>query len=352
MLKSLELFFKKKKILITGHSGFKGSWLKRWLEILGSETSGISLYPNTKKNHFDLLFSRKEEGNFWVDIRDCEKVHKVLKNIEPEIIFHLAAQPSVLEGYKFPIETFDTNIIGTINVLSAAKKAGSVKSFVVITSDKCYENKEWTFPYRETDRLGGFDPYSSSKACAELVTESLRNVFILENRKTRIASARAGNVIGGGDWTSDRLVVDLVEAINKNKSFILRNPKSTRPWQHVLDPLFGYLLLAKKNFESSKYSEGWNFGPEISSNLTTKKIVEKFLRKWKTIKVIEKDLYSKKYEAQSLMVDSTKSKLRLNWKPKILIDEALDLTIQWYRSYYENKNVITDKQIEYFMSKL
>ena len=352
MLKSLELFFKKKKILITGHSGFKGSWLKRWLEILGSETSGISLYPNTKKNHFDLLFTRKDKGNFWVDIRNGEKVHKVLKNIEPEIIFHLAAQPSVLEGYKFPIETFETNIIGTANVLSAAKKVGSVKSFVVITSDKCYENKEWTFPYRETDRLGGFDPYSSSKACAELVTESLRNVFILENRKTRIATARSGNVIGGGDWTSDRLIIDLVEAINKNKSFILRNPKSTRPWQHVLDPLFGYLLLAKKNFESSKYSEGWNFGPEISSNLTTKKIVKKFLRKWKNIKVIEKDLYSKKYEAQSLMVDSTKSKLRLNWKPKILIDEALDLTIQWYRSYYENKNIITDKQIEYFMRKL
>ena len=279
MLKSLELFFKKKKILITGHSGFKGSWLKRWLEILGSETSGISLYPNTKKNHFDLLFSRKDKGNFWIDIRNCEKVHKVLKNFEPEIIFHLAAQSSVLEGYKFPIETFETNIIGTVNVLSAAKKVGSVKSFVVITSDKCYENKEWTFPYRETDRLGGFDPYSSSKACAELVTESLRNVFILENRKTRIATARSGNVIGGGDWTSDRLIIDLVEAINKNKSFILRNPKSTRPWQHVLDPLFGYLLLAKKNFESSKYSEGWNFGPEISSNLTTKKIVKKIFKK-------------------------------------------------------------------------
>ncbi len=352
MLKSLELFFKNKKILITGHSGFKGSWLTRWLEILGSETYGISLYPNTKNNHFDLLFRRKDKSHFWIDIRNYEKVQKVLKNIKPEIIFHLAAQPSVLEGYKFPIETFETNIIGTANVLSAAKKVDSVKSFVVITSDKCYENKEWSFPYRESDRLGGFDPYSSSKACAELVTDSLRNVFASENSKIRIASARAGNVIGGGDWTSDRLVVDLIEAIKKNKTFILRNPKSTRPWQHVLDPLFGYLILAKKNFESTKFSEGWNFGPGINSNLTTKKIVEKFLRKWKKIKVIEKNLYSKNHEAQSLMVDSTKSKLRLNWESKIFIDEALDLTIQWYRSYYENKNVITDKQIEYFMSKL
>ena len=350
-MRKLESFFKNKRILITGHSGFKGSWLMRWLEIFGSKTFGLSLIPNTKNNHFDLLFSRKDKRNFWVDIRDYREVQKVLKNIKPEIIFHLAAQPSVIESYKFPIDTFETNIIGTANLLNSAKKAGSVKSFVVVTSDKCYENKEWTIPYRETDRLGGFDPYSSSKACAELIANSLRNTFRLEKNKIQISSTRAGNVIGGGDWTSDRLIVDLVEAIKKNKSFILRHPQSTRPWQHVLDPLFGYLLLAKKNYESSKYSESWNFGPNINANLTTKKIVEKFFKKWKKTKIIEKNIYPNNYEAQSLMVDSTKSNLRLNWKSNIFIDEAIDLTIQWYRSFYEKKIVITDSQIEYFMSK-
>ena len=351
-MKTLNSFFKNKKILITGHSGFKGSWLMRWLEIFGSKTFGLSLHPNTKNNHFDLLFNRKDKRNFWVDIRDYRKVKKVLKNIKPEIIFHLAAQPSVLESYKFPINTFETNIIGTANLLNAAQKVGSVKSLIVVTSDKCYENMEWTYPYRETDKLGGFDPYSSSKACAELVTNCLRNTFKLERNKIQISSAIPGNVIGGGDWTSDRLIVDLIEAIKKNKPFTLRHPKSTRPWQHVLDPLFGYLLLAKKNFESSKYSESWNFGPNVNSNLTTKKVVEKFLKKWKKIKVIEKNLYPNSYEAQSLMLDSTKSNLRLNWESKIFLDEAIELTIQWYKSFYEKKIVITDNQIEYFTSKL
>ena len=358
---SLKEFFTGKKVLITGHTGFKGSWLSQILLNFGAEMVGIALEPNTKPNLFSILGLNDSMKNYFVDIRDFNKIKEVVKRERPEIIFHLAAQPIVRESYDNPLYTYETNIIGTANVLQAIKETISVKSAVIITTDKVYENKEWVWPYREVDTIGSNpDPYSTSKACAELVIQSyLKSFFNIENynktHKCLIASARAGNVIGGGDWANDRLVPDIIKNIfERNENIIIRNPESIRPWQHVLEPLIGYLMLSKELYQGNKNFVGaWNFAPNEDNHITVKELIRK------AISILEKGNYSiqmdnKKHEVKLLRLDSTKSKIYLHWKPVLSIDEVLDWTFEWYKNYYSNKNMLnfTKEQIETFFNKV
>ena len=264
--------YRNKRVLVTGHTGFKGSWLCKWLNHLGAEVFGYSLNPSTEPNHFDL--SNPKVKSHINNIQDLNSVRDFITKSEPEIIFHLAAQPLVIESYKEPLETFTTNVIGTANILEAARYTDTVKAIIIITTDKCYKNKECIYGYRETDELGGYDPYSASKACTELVTESYKNSFFKkDNTGLLIASARAGNVLGGGDWTSNRIFKDIAIAASEKEKLILRNPESIRPWQHVLEPLSGYLLLGQLLFQNRKeFAEPWNFGPSHNSNITVRAV--------------------------------------------------------------------------------
>ena len=345
--------YKNRRVLVSGHTGFKGSWLCKWLNNLGAEVYGYSLLPNTEPNHFDL--SNPSVNSCINNIIDFNSVKKFVTKSEPEIIFHLAAQPSVLKSYEEPIETFTTNIIGTSNFLEVARYTPSVKAIIIITTDKCYKNKEWVYGYRENDELGGHDPYSASKACAELVTESFRKSFTnKKNNKLLIASARAGNVLGGGDWTNDRIFKDIAIAISKNKKLSLRNPNSVRPWQHVLEPLHGYLILGEKllNNKLSVEIPSWNFGPNIEKQYTVEFIASNLIKQWgaKTKIIIQKSSLD---EAGLLMLNNEKAKLELGWKPKLSLDETIQFTYEWYYSYFENKADIlklTEMQIDKFLS--
>ena len=338
--------YKNRRVLVSGHTGFKGSWLCKWLNNLGAEVYGYSLLPNTEPNHFDL--SNPSVNSCINNIIDFNSVKKFVTKSEPEIIFHLAAQPSVLKSYEEPIDTFNTNIIGTTNFLEVARYTPSVKAIIIVTTDKCYKNKEWVYGYRENDELGGHDPYSASKACAELVTESFRKSFTnKKNNKLLIASARAGNVLGGGDWTNDRIFKDIAIAISKNKKLSLRNPNSVRPWQHVLEPLSGYLLLGQLLFQDKKeYAKPWNFGPSLSSNITVRELVDIVKNKWKHIEVEYEN--PKNEETKHLILDSSKAYNKLKWKPVWGIDSTINYTIDWYKNYYEKNIVNTEEQINKF----
>ena len=339
--------YRNKRVLVTGHTGFKGSWLCKWLNHLGAEVFGYSLNPSTEPNHFDL--SNPKVNSHINNIKDLNSVRDFITKSEPEIIFHLAAQPLVIESYKEPLETFTTNVIGTANILEAARYIDTVKAIIIITTDKCYKNKECIYGYRETDELGGYDPYSASKACTELVTESYKNSFFKkDNTGLLIASARAGNVLGGGDWTSNRIFKDIAIAASEKEKLILRNPESIRPWQHVLEPLSGYLLLGQLLFQNRKeFAEPWNFGPSYNSNITVRELVNIVKKRWNDIKVeFEK---SKIYESKYLMLDSSKAYNKLKWKPVWEIDLTVNNTIDWYKNYYEKKIVKTDDQIVNFI---
>ena len=339
--------YRNKRVLVTGHTGFKGSWLCKWLNHLGAEVFGYSLNPSTEPNHFDL--SNPNVNSHINNIKDLNSVRDFITKSEPEIIFHLAAQPLVIESYKEPLETFTTNIIGTANILEAARYTDTVKAVIIITTDKCYKNKECIYGYRETDELGGYDPYSASKACTELVTESYKNSFFKEdNTGLLIASARAGNVLGGGDWTSNRIFKDIAIAASEKEKLILRNPESIRPWQHVLEPLSGYLLLGQLLFQNRKeFAEPWNFGPSYNSNITVRELVNIVKKRWNDIEVeFEKP---KIYESKYLMLDSSKAYNKLKWKPVWEIDLTVNNTIDWYKNYYEKKIVKTDDQIVNFI---
>ena len=303
--------YRNKRVLVTGHTGFKGSWLCKWLNHLGAEVFGYSLNPSTEPNHFDL--SNPKVNSHINNIQDLNSVRDFITKSEPEIIFHLAAEPLVIKSYKEPLETFSTNIIGTANILEAARYIDTVKAVIIITTDKCYKNKECIYGYRETDELGGYDPYSASKACTELVTESYKNSFFKEdNTGLLIASARAGNVLGGGDWTSNRIFKDIAKAASEKEKLILRNPESIRPWQHVLEPLSGYLLLGQLLFQNRKeFAEPWNFGPSYNSNITVRELVNIVKKRWNDIEVeFEKP---KIYESKYLMLDSSKAYNKLKW---------------------------------------
>lgn len=346
-------FWNGKKVLVTGHTGFKGSWLSFWLKMLGAEVCGYSLAPETSPNLFENLDLENQIKSVTGDICDLENFKKTLEQFKPDAVFHLAAQSLVRRSYRQPIETYQTNVIGTINILEAVRNTESVKTVVAITTDKVYENKEWLWAYRENERLGGFDPYSNSKACAELAVSSYRNSFFADG-KTLVATARAGNVIGGGDWSEDRLLPDVFRSLIFGKSLEIRNPNSIRPWQHVLEPLSGYLMLAEKLLEGNKdFAEAWNFGPAEEDSQSVGNVLEIIKSVWKDSVSWKLDDKVQPHEARLLKLDSTKAKTELGWMPKLNLEEAVKLTADWYRGVKENKNLIdlTKDQIEFYQNK-
>lgn len=350
--------YKGKRIFLTGHTGFKGSWLNLWLKSLGAEVYGYALASNTNPSHFELLGGNKEFRGVFADIRDRENLKQSLRSFNPDIIFHLAAQPLVRESYKNPVATFESNVIGTLNVLDCARELESLKAIVVITTDKVYENKEWIWGYRENDALGGYDPYSASKACAEIVTDSMRNSFFNINEfgkshQVLIATARAGNVIGGGDWSEDRLIPDIIKAVCANKSVKIRNPKSTRPWQHVLEPLRGYLMLGEKLLEGKKeFATAFNFGPNLQDNLRVEEILKITKNLWDKVDYVLECDSNAPHEAGLLMLDVAKAQKLLNWEPVMNSLESIKYTISWYREFYENGQIVSQEQLENYIKEI
>ena len=346
-------FWQNKRVLITGHTGFKGSWLSFWLKFLEAEVCGYSLAPETAPNLFENLKIENQIKSVIGDIRDLPYFEKVLQDFQPEIIFHLAAQSLVRKSYRIPIDTYTTNVIGTINILEAVRQVDSVKSVVIITTDKVYENKEWLWGYRETERLGGFDPYSNSKACAELAVSAYRNSFF-DGSECLIATARAGNVIGGGDWSEDRLLPDVFRSLVFGEKLEIRNPYSIRPWQHVLEPLSGYLLLAEKLCDGEKdFAEAWNFGPSEEDSKPVGWVLEEIRKIWVEDVNWEIAAGNQPHEANLLKLDSAKAKNKLHWLPKLSLTEAIEMTVDWHKNFKENKDLIklTKKQIEVYTQK-
>lgn len=345
--------YKDKRVFITGHTGFKGSWLSLWLNLLGANVKGYALPPATKPAMYTVLSVKDIADSQIGDILDKAALNKAIFDFQPDIIFHLAAQPLVRLSYTEPVKTYETNVIGTLNVLEAARKCDSVKAFVNITTDKCYENIESDYAYKEDDKMGGYDMYSSSKACSEILSASYRNSF-LKNCGYLLATARAGNVIGGGDWSQDRLIPDCIQAIQNGKEIVIRNPNSIRPWQHVLEPLSGYLTLGEKLLEGKKeFACGFNFGPEMDSILTVENIVQKIINSYGKGKiVIQPD--TKWHEAKLLMLDINKAKNALKWIPRYTADTAVARTVAWYKAYYNNQDIIqfTIKQIKEYEGKI
>lgn len=342
-------FWHGKKVLITGHTGFKGSWLSLWLQKLNAVVTGYSLIPPTEPNLFTLTDAESGMTSIIGDIRHFSYLHDVLKKHRPEIIFHMAAQPLVRYSYQEPIETYATNVMGTLHLLEAARQTESVKAIVNITTDKCYENKEWYWGYRENDRLGGHDPYSNSKACSELVTSAYRHSYF--QTQVGLASARAGNVIGGGDWAVDRLIPDIMRALIKNEPIKLRNPQSTRPWQHVLEPLSGYLLLAERLYEQpSLFAEAWNFGPDERDIQPVRWIAEYLVQQWGDQAEWMHEQSDSLHEAKILSLDCSKAKTQLKWQPRWNLELSLKNTVEWYQAYQMKKNLreLTLEQIERF----
>lgn len=330
-------FYKGKKVFVTGHTGFKGSWLTLWLKSMGAEVLGYSLEPNTQPSMFEELRIYGQCRNEFGNILDFKKLLSAMKQFKPEIVFHLAAQPIVRLSYSEPIMTYETNVIGSLNVLEAAKQCGSVVSFVNVTTDKCYENKEVARGYKEDEPMGGYDMYSSSKGCVEIMSSSFRRSFLQGDDGYAMATARAGNVIGGGDWAADRLIPDCVRYINEGKQIEIRNPIAVRPWQHVLEPLSGYLLLGQKLFEDGKkYAEGFNFGPNEDSVLKVAEVAQKVVDYYGKGEVIvhkRDDLH----EANLLMLNIEKAEKVLGWKPTYSADKAIEKSVEWYKNFYENK---------------
>jgi CDP-glucose 4,6-dehydratase len=331
-------FYNKKKVLVTGHTGFKGSWLSIWLNELGANVVGYALSPNTNPNHFEASSLDKVIKSYIGDVRNYEELENVIKTEKPEIIFHLAAQPLVGLSYKDPRLTYETNVMGTVNLLDIVRNVDFVKEVVIITTDKCYQNNEWVWGYRENDRLGGHDPYSSSKACAELVTSAFRSSFF-QNRNIRIVTARAGNVIGGGDWSLNRIVPDCVKAFSQNNPIKLRNPNSVRPWQHVLESLSGYLLLGSKISENKEFADSWNFGPMSQKYFTVGELVKEFIKHWNLNETsfIESE-ESTFHETNVLKLDCSKAKQLLNWESIWDFEKTIEETSLWYKSFYYDKS--------------
>jgi len=345
-----KVFWQNKKVFITGHTGFKGSWLSLWLASMGAEVKGYSLEPPTSPSLFEEASVADVLDSEIGDIRDLEKLTNSVVEFNPDVLFHMAAQPLVRLSYKIPIETYEVNVIGTAKVLEAAKQCKSLKAVISVTTDKCYENKEWVWGYRETDPMGGHDPYSSSKACAELVTSAYMRSFYKE-MGIGLASVRAGNVIGGGDWADDRLMPDILRAFEKDKSVVIRNPKATRPWQHVLEPLSGYILLAEKLFDNPElYSEGWNFGPNQDDVKPVEWILNYVTDLWQGSSwTLEKD--NNLHEAGYLKLDISKAKSRLDWSPIWSLGESLKKIISWHRVWLDKGDMNREclKEIEEFM---
>lgn len=338
MIDVFDNFYKDKKILVTGHTGFKGSWLCIWLKELGAEVIGVSLDPVTERDNYVLTGLKNKITDIRADIRDAKQMKDIFENYKPEIVFHLAAQPLVRLSYEIPVETYEVNVMGTINILEAIRATESVKIGLMITTDKCYENKEQIWGYKENEPMGGYDPYSSSKGATEIAISSWRRSYFnpknYEKHGKSIASARAGNVIGGGDWALDRIIPDCIKALEEKKTIEIRSPKAIRPWQHVLEPLSGYMLLAKKMWEEpTLYCEGWNFGPQLESMVTVWDIANKLVEYYGEGKVKDISTPGELHEAQLLMLDITKANILLGWKPRMDNDKCIKLVVDWYKRY-------------------
>lgn len=346
-------FWLGKKVFLTGHTGFKGSWLTLWLRALGAEVTGYALAPETTPNLYTLAQAGDGIESIIADIRDRERLLNAIRAAQPEIVIHMAAQPLVRESYVTPVETYETNVLGTVYLLDAIRLVPGVKSVVIVTTDKCYENREWEWGYRENEAMGGYDPYSSSKGCAELVTAAYRNAFFnpaaYQQHGVAVASARAGNVIGGGDWAADRLIPDIMRAIANGETVHIRSPHAIRPWQHVLEPLSGYLVLAEKLYtEGTRYADAWNFGPNDSDAQPVQAIVERLTSQWGEGARWKLDDGNHPHEATYLKLDCSKARARLGWRARWNLDHALDNIVAWYKAAarHEDMKAVTLAQID------
>ena len=352
-----QTFWKGKRVLITGHTGFKGSWLSILLNWLGSDISGYALEPNTTPSLYKLSNIDHFVASTIGDIRDYDFLSETLKNVRPEIIIHMAAQPLVLESYKNPRETYEINVMGTVNLFEAARRVDSVKAILNVTTDKCYENKEWLWGYRENEPMGGYDPYSNSKSCSELVTTSFRNAFFnpknYNEHGVALASARAGNVIGGGDWAADRLIPDFFRAIMNGKKLKIRSPYAIRPWQHVLEPLSGYLTLCERLYnDGPAFAEGWNFGPDDSDAKDVEWITKKICKEWGNGDFYEFDEEPQPHEANYLKLDCSKARARLDWSPRWNIETAIRKIVEWNKLFLADSDMrmVCLRQIEEYFN--
>lgn len=338
-------FWKDKRVFLTGHTGFKGGWLSLWLTSMGAKVTGYALAPNTNPNFFEVAKVRDDlEQSHIADIRDLERLQKAIADAKPEIVIHMAAQPLVRYSYVNPVETYATNVMGTVHVLESIRHVDSVRAAVIVTTDKCYENKEWAWGYRENEPMGGYDPYSNSKGCAELVTSAYRQSYFSPEKypqhQVAIASARAGNVIGGGDWSEDRLIPDAIKAFEANKTLIIRNPLATRPWQHVLEPLSGYLVLAQALYqEGTKFDGGWNFGPRDEDARTVQEVINLLIKNWGSVARWTQDQSKQPHEAHSLKLDCSKARQFLSWTPCWSLEQAIENIAQWQYAYQQNENM-------------
>lgn len=349
MEKCFHHLYKGKRVLVTGHTGFKGAWLSLWLKSLGAEVTGYALPPLTEPSLFNCLGLDKQMNHHFGNVCDYSQLLSLFREVKPEIIFHLAAQAIVRASYEIPRETYETNIMGTVNVLEAVRATQSTRACVIVTSDKCYDNKEWVYAYRENDPMGGLDPYSSSKGGAELVVQAYRHSFFRTHngqKKTGLASARAGNVIGGGDWSEDRIVPDCMRSLSTGRSILIRNPKAIRPWQHVLEPLSGYLWLGSQLWDDpDRFSEAWNFGPDPQSHVPVQNLVEKTISAWGSGKfeIADRDKEPSQekvswHEAYSLKLDCAKAHHLLSWQPSFSLDDSIQQTVEWYKEFYNSNN--------------
>ena len=348
--------YENKTVFITGHTGFKGSWLAEWLRLLGANVVGYSLKPDTEPAHFNLL--QNDYTSIIANINNFKTLQKALKKHKPALVFHLAAQPLVRDSYKNPVSTYQTNVMGTLNLYEAVRSTPSVKAVICVTTDKVYDNKEWERGYTENDNLGGYDPYSASKACVEILSDSYRKSFFskgipTEENKILLATVRAGNVIGGGDWANDRLLPDMVRATLENKAVTIRNPQAIRPWQHVLEPLSTYLLLGQKlltpSLNQSQYATAWNIAPDLEDCQSVTSVLEKVKKQWIRVDFQYETDKENLHEAHLLKLDTTKAKTDLDWKPIWHLNKAVEKTVEWYKAFYENNQVLTHNHIETYV---
>jgi len=350
----LQPYYKDKRVFLTGHTGFKGSWMLYWLHSMGAKVNGYALAPENINDHFNVIEGSDLCESVIDEIQDKALLEKEILDFQPDFIFHLAAQPLVRMSYQNPSETFSINAIGTAYVLDAVRQLIKPCIVVLITTDKVYDNKEWHYPYRESDRLGGYDPYSASKACAELVISSYRNSFFNKSEYTihqkSIASARAGNVIGGGDWAKDRIVPDIVKALSKSELVVLRNPTAVRPWQHVLDPIGGYLHLGTKMVDDPiKYADAWNFGPSAEDSLTVGELVEIAISAWGNGEFKTLPITNQPHEAGLLKLDISKTINELGWQPQYNSRKAIEITLEWYKAFFNSGHLQTGGQLHQFL---
>lgn len=350
-------FWKGKKVFLTGHTGFKGGWLSLWLTSMGAHVTGYALAPNTKTNLFEVLAIDDLIGQSCIgDIRNLQQLQQSMLSAKPDILIHMAAQPLVRYSYTNPVDTYETNVMGTVNVLEAARQLKTIKATVIVTTDKCYENKEWEWGYRENEPMGGYDPYSNSKGCAELVTSAYRQSFFSANNyvvhKNAIASARAGNVIGGGDWSDDRLIPDAIKAFEAGHPLKIRNPLATRPWQHVLEPLSGYLILAEALYDQGMtFASPWNFGPRDEDARSVQDVINLLIDQWGDAGW-EKEGEEQPHEANLLKLDCSKARQHLAWVPRWSLETAIQKIVDWQRAFQEKKNMqeVSLTQITQYMN--